>query len=91
MELITVEEARRALDVSRSTLWRMIRRGQLSSLRRRGRRLVPVAALKAHGHDRRRGAIPALTLDHPIFRLIGAGHGGGQKPGARDKHALLDR
>ena len=33
---------------------------------------------------------PALTEDHPIFRLVGAGRGGGHAPGARDKHAILD-
>ncbi|MDO8678925.1 MAG: hypothetical protein Q7R30_10225 [Acidobacteriota bacterium] len=34
--------------------------------------------------------IPAFSDDHPIFRLVGAGRGGGQAPGARDKHAILD-
>ena len=37
------------------------------------------------------GAIPPLTEDHPIFRLVGAGRGGGNAPGARDKHAILDK
>jgi hypothetical protein len=37
----------------------------------------------------RRPHLPPLTRDHPIFRLVGAGHGGGRAPGARDKHALL--
>jgi len=26
-----------------------------------------------------------------MFRLVGAGRGGGRTPGARDKHAILDR
>jgi hypothetical protein len=26
-----------------------------------------------------------------MFRLIGAGRGGGRTPGARDKHAIVDR
>jgi hypothetical protein len=34
--------------------------------------------------------IPPFTANHPIFRLMGAGRGGGQSPGARDKHAILD-
>jgi len=55
-QLISVEEAGRALGVSRSTVWRLIRRGE----------------------------------HHPIFRLVGAGRGGGRAPGARDKHAILD-
>jgi hypothetical protein len=36
-------------------------------------------------------AIPAFSHDHPIFRLAGAGRGGGTTPGARDKHDILDR
>jgi len=27
----------------------------------------------------------------PIFRLVGAGRGGGNAPGARDKHGILDQ
>lgn len=90
-ELISVEEAGRALGVSRSTVWRLIQRGELPSIRRGGRRLVPADAARQRP---RRGAatvIPALTEDHPIFRLVGAGRGGGNLPGARDKHAILDR
>ena len=37
-----------------------------------------------------KGEIPPFSKDHPIFRLMGAGRGGGQSPGARDKHAILD-
>jgi len=91
-ELISVEEAGRALGVSRSTVWRLIQRGELPSIRRGGRRLVPADA--ARKKPRRRGsagAIPPLTEDHPIFRLVGAGRGGGNAPGARDKHAILDK
>jgi excisionase family DNA binding protein len=89
-KLITVEEAGLALGVSRSTVWRLIQRGELPSVRRGGRRLVPADAARQRP---RRGAtaIPALTEDHPIFRLIGAGRGGGNTPGARDKHGILDR
>ena len=90
--LITVEEAGRALGVSRSTVWRLIQRGELPSIRRGGRRLVPADA--ARRRPRRVAsatAIPPLTESHPIFRLVGAGRGGGHAPGARDKHAILDR
>jgi excisionase family DNA binding protein len=87
-ELITVPEAGRALGVSESTVWRMIRRGALRSVRRGGRRLVPQEALVGvRGEDE---GVPPLDRDHPIFRLVGAGRGGGATPGARDKHALLD-
>ena len=90
--LITVEAAGRALGVSRSTVWRLIQRGELPSIRRGGRRLVPADA--ARKRPRRSGspaAVPALTEDHAIFRLIGAGRGGGHTPGARDKHGILDQ
>ena len=88
---MTVDEAGRALGVSRSTVWRLIQRGALPSVRRGGRRLVPADA--ARRRPRRSAApasIPPLTEDHPIFRLVGAGRGGGKAPGARDKHAILD-
>jgi excisionase family DNA binding protein len=89
-DLVTIDEARRALGVSRSTVWRLIQRGDLPSVRRRGRRLVPVNALQTRAR-RRTTQVPPLSHDHPIFRLAGAGRGGGQRPGARDKHAILDR
>jgi excisionase family DNA binding protein len=88
---MTVKEAGRALGVSPSTVWRMIRRGDLPSVRHRGRRLVPRTALGAGARRTSEDKVPPLTVDHPIFRLVGAGHGGGQPPGARDKHALADR
>ena len=91
-ELITVEEAGRALGVSRSTVWRLIQRGEIPSVRRGGRRLVPAdAARKRPLRGVSAAAIPPLTEDNPIFRLVGAGRGGGNTPGARDKHAILDK
>ena len=90
VELATIEEVGRALGVSRSTVWRLIQRGDLPSVRRRGRRLVPASAI--HRRARRTtAAIAPLSLGHPIFRLVGAGRGGGRTPGARDKHAILDK
>jgi excisionase family DNA binding protein len=89
--LITVEAAGRALGVSRSTVWRLIQRGELPSVRRGGRRLVPADATRRRARRRRAAAVPALTDDHPIFRLVGAGRGGGNAPGARDKHGILDQ
>ena len=88
---VSVEEAGQALGVSPSTVWRMIRRGDLPSVRHRGRRLVLAQALTSGARRSRRQEILPLTRDHPIFRLVGAGRGGGGSPGARDKHALLDR
>ena len=89
--MVTVEEAGLALGVSRSTVWRRIQRGELPSVRRGGRRLVPAKALRVRGPRRRSTEIPPFTDNHPIFRLVGAGRGGGQTPGARDKHAILDK
>lgn len=88
---ISVEDAGVALGVSPSTVWRMIRRGELTSVRHRGRRLVLAEGLSRRVRSKARSPIPPLTRDHPIFRLVGAGRGGGGRPGARDKHALLDR
>jgi excisionase family DNA binding protein len=88
-DLVTVAEACAMLGVSRATVWRMIKRGDLPSVRRRGRRLVPSRAL-ARAHHRRM-SIPPFTCDNPIFRLIGIGDSGGKGPGARNKHDILDR
>lgn len=91
VEMITVDEAGRALGVSRSTVWRLIQRGDLPSVRRGGRRLVPSTALRTRARRHQAAKIPPFSHDHPMFRLVGAGRGGGTTPGARDKHAILDR
>ena len=88
---MTVADAGRALGVSRSTVWRLIQRGELPSIRRAGRRLVPASAVRIRTRRRRAARFPAFSHVHPIFRLVGAGRGGGRRPGARDKHAILDR
>jgi len=51
---------------------------------------VQVAALRQRVKRHSSAGIPPLTDNHPIFRLVGAGRGGGKLPGARDKHAILD-
>jgi excisionase family DNA binding protein len=87
--LLTIDEAVEALGVSRSTLWRRLGRGELPSVRRGGRRLVRLTPWKTvRGNTT--SDIQPFTENHPIFRLIGAGRSGGQSPGARDKHAILD-
>lgn len=87
--LLSVDDAGEAMGVSRATVWRMIRRGALPSVRRRGRRLVPKSAVTARAPSRAAAAVPPLHEDHPIFRLVGAGRSGGRAPGAREKHAIL--
>jgi excisionase family DNA binding protein len=88
--LVSVDEAGRVLGISLSTVWRLIRHGSLPSIRKGGRRFIPKTALVARAVQRQKQVIPPLTRDHPIFRLVGAGRGGGTMPGARDKHAVLD-
>ncbi|MGQ0591488.1 MAG: helix-turn-helix domain-containing protein [Gammaproteobacteria bacterium] len=90
-QLVGVQEAGQSLGVSVSTVWRMIRSGTLPSVRQGGRRLVPRDALESRVLRRQAEQVPPLRKDHPIFRLIGAGRSGGQEPGARDKHVILDR
>jgi excisionase family DNA binding protein len=87
----TVTEAGQALGVSPSTIWRMIRRGELPSIRRGGRRLIPRAALHTTPPKAGTREIAAFRGDHPIFRLVGAARSGGLAPGARDKHGILHR
>jgi excisionase family DNA binding protein len=88
---VTVSEAGQALGVSSSTIWRMIRRGALPSVRQGGRRRVLTAALRAAPTRTRVREIAPFRIDHPIFRLVGAGRSGGKAPGARDKHGILHR
>lgn len=88
--LLSVREAGESLGVSESTVWRMIRRGELLSVRKGGRRLIPADKLENRALARQQAEVPPFTEAHPIFRLVGAGRSGGQKPGARDKHAILD-
>jgi len=90
-KLVSVSDASEALGVSESTVWRLIRRGALASVRRGGRRLIPREALRSGAAPQAVGSAPTFDETHPIFRLVGAGRGGGQAPGARDKHAILDR
>jgi len=89
--LVNIGEACSALGVSRSTLFRLIRRGSIQSIRRGGRRLISRQALMPRAALRATRGVPPLTCGHPIFRLVGAGRGGGKTPGARDKHAILDK
>ena len=68
---VSVVQAGQALGVSVSTVWRMIRRGDLPSVRHRGRRLVPERALSSRIARPRRAQIPPFSKNHPIFRSPG--------------------
>jgi len=87
---MTVDEAGRQLGVSASTVWRMIRRGELPSFLERGRRVVPQSAVTTPQTAVAETRLPPFRSDNPLFRLAGAGRSGGRRPGARDKHAILD-
>lgn len=89
-DLLTIQEAIQTLGISRATLWRRLRRGDIASVRRGGRRFVRVTSVRKAARGKATDDIPTFTENHPIFRLIGAGRSGGQSPGARDKHAILD-
>jgi len=88
---MTVEDAGAALGVSTATVWRMIRRGDLRSIREKGRRLVLAQGLRKARRPGTLNAIPPFTRDNPMFRLAGTGRSGGQKPDSSDKHAILAR
>jgi excisionase family DNA binding protein len=93
--LATVVEAGQLLGVSTSTVWRLLRRGALPSVRSGGRRLIPRRELVGGRREAAAGVaiaeIPPFASDHPILRMVGAARGGGSLPGARDKHAILDK
>ena len=89
--LVNIGEACSALGISRSTLFRLMRRGSIPSIRKGGRRLIRKQALLARSTRRPTPGVPPLIRNHPIFRLVGAGRGGGKTPGARNKHAILDQ
>lgn len=89
--LLSVEQAGGAMGVSRSTVWRLIRRGSIRSIKKGGRRLIPRQALLNRGTQHVKREIPPLTREHSIFQFVGAGRSGGRAPGARDKHAILDQ
>ncbi len=89
-KLVGVSKVASELGVSLSTVWRMIRRGDLPSLRQAGRRVVPRAEVAAASGRTRRSRAKPFTLDHPMWRLAGAYRSGKGKPDSSDKHAILD-
>jgi excisionase family DNA binding protein len=48
-DLLTIDEAILALGVSRSTLWRQLKRGDIPSVSRGGRRLVRLTTRRKTG------------------------------------------
>ncbi len=86
--LLTVEQAAQRLGVSESTLWRMIRSGRIQSVRKGGRRFIPTSSLRVEQRVQT-DEVPPLTLDNPLFRMIGMARGPGEGAGSEDKRGAL--
>lgn len=81
---LTPAEFAKANGVSLSTVWRLLRRRELASIKRRGKRFIaPGAVIRT-----RKMNLP-LTAEHPIWALVGAGKSGGAGPGSSDKRRYL--
>ena len=89
-ELISVSSAGEELGVSLSTMWRMIRRGELQTVRIGGRRLVRRSDLRGKSVRAQPTRSVPFTAGHALWRLAGAYRSGGSGPGSGDKHAILD-
>lgn len=87
-DLLGISEASEQLGVSTSTIWRLLRRGALPSVRKGNRRLIPARALRVRTATPRSTKLTALGKDHPIYRLIGAASSAG-KPDSSDKYGVL--
>ena len=81
--LLTPAAFAKASGVSLSTVWRRLRTGDLPSVKRGRRRLIPADALSGPA-----GGLP-IDDDHPIWKLVGAGKSGGAGPGSADKYFHL--
>lgn len=88
--LVSVTAASAQLGVSLSTVWRLIRKGELPTVRVGGRRLVRAASLRLRVEKKERKTAEPFTRDNPIWALVGAYKSAGGR-GAEDKHAILTR
>ena len=85
--LLTPAQAAKRLGVSLSTVWRLLRRSQLPSIKRRGRRLIPSRAVEAQELP----SVPVVDDKHPIWALVGAARSGGAGPGSSNKRFYLNQ
>ncbi|MBL8949754.1 MAG: helix-turn-helix domain-containing protein [Myxococcaceae bacterium] len=83
-DLLSPAEFAVASGISLSTVWRMLRRRELPSVKRGGKRLISSEAVVKPSSEPRR-----LGDDHPIWKLVGAAKSGGAGRGSSDKHAYL--
>jgi excisionase family DNA binding protein len=85
---LTVTEAAQALNISLSTVWRLLRAGTLKSVQAGGRRWVNRREVERRSRQRAPKPEP-LTAEHPFVRMVGAYKSGGRRPGSEDKRAAL--
>ncbi len=92
---LTPAEAARRLGVSESTVWRLLRRDALSSVKVGGRRRIPAGALGGLARPARAVLqprdIPPLSVDDALFALAGRFRSDGSGPGSSDKHRYLGK
>jgi excisionase family DNA binding protein len=87
--LKTAADAGKDLGVSLATVWRMIRRGELPTVRVGRRRYVDTRALKARIRRNEPERLRPFDMDNAIWKLVGAYRSEGALS-SQDKHALLD-
>jgi excisionase family DNA binding protein len=88
-ETMAVTEAAAELRVSESTVWRLLRAGELTSVVESGRRRVLRSAIERRIRQRSAGALKPLSSTHPLWKWVGAARSGGQGPGSEDKYGVL--
>ncbi|MCC6332827.1 MAG: helix-turn-helix domain-containing protein [Myxococcales bacterium] len=86
---MAVPEAAQALQVSESTVWRLLRAGELESVVQHGRRRVLRRAVERRVRAREASSLRPLTPDHPLWKLVGSARSGGTRPGSEDKYGTL--
>lgn len=84
-ETMAVTEAAAELRVSESTVWRLLRAGELTSVVESGRRRILRSAIERRVHQRSEGRLEPLSSTHPLWRWVGAARSGGRGPGSEDK------
>jgi putative transcriptional regulator len=85
-----VEAIRKSFGMSQAQLAKVLGVNRRTLQRWEQGRSVPDGATQTLLRVMEKEPNTVMRVLHPIFRLIGAGHGGGT-PGARDKHAILDQ
>ena len=90
---LSVTEAARRLGVSESTVWRLLRTTTLTSVKLRGRRMVPATVVQALVREMTTppsaAEVQPFALDDPLFRLAGKFRSRHPGPGSSDKHRYL--